>query len=846
MAQEYVDPIGGSLIIPGSYPSITVAPNNGGLATTGVIVLMGEAESGPSFSEETELEDNQFASDDISSVVSKYKSGPIVDAFRAAAGAAVDPDITNTFSRAIIVKTNTGAASASVLTHEDNFSAYTSLVAKSSGSLGNLIFYTITDDVAEVLPWTDRFSYIGQPAAIDFSVVVDGNIAVDVTIPADSTPVAFASAIVGGGTDLASASGGDRNAIGITSPTLAIAVNGNIGTFTLSINWASVSAGDTLLIPNNSQFEGAAKQNTGWWLVTAISGVNLTATKLADLSTTTGHVAGAVVAPIAITPAVAVANPPATDAIVYGYTSFTWDGTVTPGKGKTFEFATLSPLAGDTDARKMLRTLGVNSNVTWLSVTGAPVVVTSATERKISVKTERKNDGIAEEFVVGGEIGLRVGYDGYSCTLSINSDSITVSYKAASIDPSTVLTLGFDQYPTIADVAGYLASIAGFIAAPGTAVLGNLPSTALDATVWGLLNTSYSANSVWGAKTCPIKIDAFRFSEALTGSYLVKLSAAPEGALPKGVVAATYLTGGSKGGTTAANFTAAVDAIEQVRANFAIPLFSRDATADIADALTDASSTYEIEAINAQLKTHVHKMSGMKVKRNRQAFLSKRDTYANDAEAAANLASHRCAMEFQDGKSAISGSIVQYQPWINAVLCAAGQAGAFYKALVRKQVNVTGVVQAAGDWTYNRDSDIENALKAGLNPIRKAEEGGFVWVSDQTTYGKDSKNFYNSIQMVYAGDIVALTTAQRMERAFVGKSVADVSAAVALSYLDAIMADFFRLKLIAASSDAPLGYKNARIVISGSVMKVSVEVKIAGAIYFIPISFFVTEITQAA
>jgi hypothetical protein len=85
-----------------------------------------------------------------------------------------------------------------------------------------------------------------------------------------------------------------------------------------------------------------------------------------------------------------------------------------------------------------------------------------------------------------------------------------------------------------------------------------------------------------------------------------------------------------------------------------------------------------------------------------------------------------------------------------------------------------------------------------------------------------------------------------MERAFVGKSVADVSAAVALSYLDAIMADFFRLKLIAASSDAPLGYKNARIVISGSVMKVSVEVKIAGAIYFIPISFFVTEITQAA
>jgi hypothetical protein len=203
-------------------------------------------------------------------------------------------------------------------------------------------------------------------------------------------------------------------------------------------------------------------------------------------------------------------------------------------------------------------------------------------------------------------------------------------------------------------------------------------------------------------------------------------------------------------------------------------------------------------------------------------------------------------MVFQDVKSAVSGSVVQYQPYMGAVLAAATQAGAFYKSLVRKQVNTSGVVQAAGDWSYNLDSNLENALLAGLNPIRRAEEGGFVWVSDQTTYGKDTNNVYNSIQMVYAADTVALTTAQRMERAFVGQSVADVTAAVALSYLDGIMSDFLRLKLIAPSSDAPLGYKNARIVIQGPVMRVSVEVKIAGSIYFIPIAFYVTEITQTA
>ena len=100
--------------------------------------------------------------------------------------------------------------------------------------------------------------------------------------------------------------------------------------------------------------------------------------------------------------------------------------------------------------------------------------------------------------------------------------------------------------------------------------------------------------------------------------------------------------------------------------------------------------------------------------------------------------------------------------------------------------------------------------------------------------------------MVYAADTVVLTTALRMERAFVGQSVADVSAGLALSYLQGIMSDFLRLKLIAPSDDAPLGFRNAKIVIEGPAMRVSVEVKIAGSIYFIPIAFYVSEVTQTA
>jgi hypothetical protein len=60
------------------------------------------------------------------------------------------------------------------------------------------------------------------------------------------------------------------------------------------------------------------------------------------------------------------------------------------------------------------------------------------------------------------------------------------------------------------------------------------------------------------------------------------------------------------------------------------------------------------------------------------------------------------------------------------------------------------------------------------------------------------------------------------------------------------MSDFFRLKLIASSDDALKGYRNVLVQISGPVRKVSLEVKLAGAIYFIPISFLVSQVSQTA
>jgi hypothetical protein len=240
-------------------------------------------------------------------------------------------------------------------------------------------------------------------------------------------------------------------------------------------------------------------------------------------------------------------------------------------------------------------------------------------------------------------------------------------------------------------------------------------------------------------------------------------------------------------------------------------------------------------------------MSTLKRRRNRQAFLSKKDTFAVVKTSAADIASFRCAMTFQDDKNMGSdGAVHQYQPWMTAAQAAGFQAAAFYKSLVGKFVNASGFVQSAADFDDQDDDAMEEALLAGLLPLKHDSSGGWKWVSDQTTYGKDNNFVLNSIQAVYAADLVALTLAQLMEKAFVGQSLADVSAPLAKTFLESVMGNLMRLRLIAPSDDAIKGFKNVSIRISGPSMIVSLEVKLATCLYFVPISFVVSAVQQSA
>lgn len=995
MSQQYQ--FGGStLTIPGSYSSVTVERNNSGLSSTGVLALIGESSGGPDHTAEDDISLNYYGANEAAAVVAKYKSGPIVDAFRAAVSPSTSEDIQGAPSRIYILKTNPSVAAAKSLTRA-GLTNYGSLTDTNYGILGNGIYCNVTASTSEVAPTTGLTTYIPSPTAATMLLRVNGAAQLTQTMTAFLRPNAFAGLLSAqsNGTSIVCTGGEDRTTItGMAgAATLTIAFVGTTATITASADWTvQPDIGDTLVIPDDAEYgsgaggksviAGAADANCGAYIVTGKTSQTITAIKIRNntgaydgalttaaagpaalnsgagqsattsilcykpikitniIGTTRSILSSALVSDnstlqvtsvstntLVVTISTGWANIPSVNDLLFipngsiikgadtvgtagdglyknhgwytitAATSTTISATrlsdyaadwnpqttaainidfttdlqafrpVVDGVGKSMEIRS-GGVGGEEDlANNMFKTTA-NGAVTWISSTGTPTLLTSATEYKSILGINRQSDSISDTVTAGGEVVLKIGYIGTTATFTVGEVNFSTTVVGGS--GTSIAATPLANFATLSDLATYINSLTGYSCQVANALYGQLPSTCLDQGTFGICSTSIGVAST----TAPlvdgdsllagrIKKDAYEFYKQLganTSTVYFKTAGGDEeraiAGLPE-VMATGYLTGGAKNGTcnavasesaTLGSIDGALTALESINCNFIIPLFSRSASGlDITDGLTESVSTYTIDYINAAVKTHVLAMSKLKRRKNRQAFLSNKTTFALAQAAANNIASARCSMAFQDYKNiSASGSITQFQPWMGAALAAGMQAAGFYRAIFNKGINCSGVIQAAADFSDQNDTQIETALQNGMLVARRAPQGGFRFVSDQTTYATDSNFVYNSIQAIYAADTIALTIAERMENAFVGQSVADISASVALSFLKAIMFDLKRLKLIATSDDAPLGFKNATVNISGPAMIVSLEVKLAGAIYFIPINVYVSQVEQAA
>lgn len=488
------------------------------------------------------------------------------------------------------------------------------------------------------------------------------------------------------------------------------------------------------------------------------------------------------------------------------------------GFGKSFSL--IDTIAGDLAA---------------LGLTFGPNV--SASEPAVEVSIVNATTGTNETFDISALVALTVGYAGSAATLTINpaTKSLTTTVTGGA---GANLSVNLAGYSTVADLASYIASQPGYFASVVPAAQQS-PTSVLDQVTAIGITTSTTH------QPGRIKMAAYQFQRAISASNSLAFAPTALAGLPLPSSQPTYLAGGARGTTSGADIVAAIQQLAGISINIIVPLFSQDASLDIAAGQTASGSTYTIAAINAAIKNHCIQYSTPLLKRNRMAILSVNGIYSANKAAAQQLGHYRIALAMQQvsQENPVTGQIEIFQPWFAACVAAGMQTAGFYKGITNKAANVISLIDPSG-FDSGSPGDLEDALDAGLLILNNV--GGVpTWVSDQTTYSRDQNFVYNAIQAVYCSDIIALDLAASFQAAFVGKSLADVNKAVGLAFLTQKMAGYKSLKLIGSSDDAPGGFKNPSVQIVAPSIYVSVDIKLATSVYFIPISLNLSAITQS-
>lgn len=458
--------------------------------------------------------------------------------------------------------------------------------------------------------------------------------------------------------------------------------------------------------------------------------------------------------------------------------------------------------------------------------------VASTVEPSQNIKIEQKRDLITEEEIVGGNIVLKVGHDG---TGGVTSAKIDITDYKITLTPTPGTALEFDKasYVTLLDLTEEISRQTGWTATLTDAAYNQLSPYVLD---------TVADVGAMGSQPARIKKDAADVASFFELSGISYISNQPTVGLPD-ALAATNFAGGSKGGTTGLDIVNALDKFTKFHVNFVVPLFSRDAVDDIADGLTDSSSTYTIDAVHQAVKSHIALMKTVKKKSERQGYMSLKRSYTASKTQAGILADGRCQLIIQDIRQVDSqGSIRWFQPWALACLLAGSRCGAAIgEPMTFKFMNCSGIRHTAqpmstaeADIVTDFDPDLQgdDAIQSGITFLEARQGGGFRWVVDNTTYGRDGNFVWNRGNVIYAADIVAQNLRQGLEDVYVGRKNTVTTADVA-STASNILGQMKAQGITVSTPDAPNGFKALTVRIEGNTIYVNVVIKIVEGIDFV-------------
>lgn len=372
-------------------------------------------------------------------------------------------------------------------------------------------------------------------------------------------------------------------------------------------------------------------------------------------------------------------------------------------------------------------------------------------------------------------------------------------------------------------------------------------------------NTVYNQKSLeildYVVAAASVKMDAFEVRQFFAESQIAELVGTATLGLPTAMTEVAF-TGGEKGATAGTEIINALAKFTKFHMNFIVPLFSRDATEDIADELTDSDSDYEIAAIHQAVRNHVSAMKSTKKRSERQGYLSIKDTYENCRTQAGLLADARMQLVIQDVRQADSnGSIKWFQPWAFACMLAGARGGASIGLpMTFKFINCAGIRQTAQGMNtpeadivldFDPDTMYDDAIQGGITFLEAPTTGGFRVVVDNTTYGIDDNWVWNRGNVIYAADIVAYNFRNTMERRYVGVKNT-VRASEVKATAESVLVTFLSQGITVSTADAPNGFKDLSVRMEGNTIYITVTIKLVEGIDFILNEITVQRATQSA
>jgi hypothetical protein len=718
---------------PGAYSKTTIATGGGfPVGPAGLVALIGEADAGKPGADLTNLADNVYTGDQLATLKTEYRSGPIADAvswlFAPASDAAVPGGAQNVW----IYKTNSSVRATLALAN-----TYGTVRAREYGIGGNRISFQATavgETVATPTASSAAFNETTIASGAKFDLYVNG---------AKNT-FTFASAPTNNA-DL-------------------------VAQLALGANWSA--GAPTVVVP----------------VVTGSSGASIVTFTMAA-------------APLQYQ----------------------------LGFGRSYQLVN-----------------GLSTPLTAMNIAAA--YKTPSVEPSVSLRLDNKRDNIQETGVMGGNVVLKIGRDltGSPTSASVTVDADNVILKEGG---SPVYTLPKASYSTLSQLVDELnlVTYGGWSAAMGSTDYNSLPLSVLDqVTDVGCLSPTQMP--------ARLKKDADEVFDFFASTSIASLEDQELTGLPA-ALSESLLAGGLKGGTSTASVVAALEKFEKFHVNFVLPLFSRDATADIADSLTDATSTYTIAGIHQAVKTHISLMATTKKRSERQGFLSLKDTYTNCKAQAGVLADGRIQLAIQDiRQNDAQGNIKWFQPYaLAALLCGARSGASIAEPLTYKYMNCAGIRQTAQSMTtpdadivtdFDPDLQYDSAIQMGITFLEAPTTGGFRVVVDNTTYSRDENFVWNRGSVIYAMDTTVKNLRDGLEGRFIGQkntvSPSDISSEAAR-----ILTALKNQGVLVGTADAPQGYRGLVSRIEGNVAFVDVAVKIVESLDFIQISLGIERAIQA-